>query len=272
MSELLDQLKNKVAFKVNELTYDPKAEEFAKQKKERDEENAARAKQEALNAEKTEKLKKEKHEKVKKLVESEPGIDRIVGIYTRENQDDQLEFHWKAWSDGRIDPPWVGKKSDFDEIVKPAAPQKYEQLMKDYEAFKQNEKKREERKDFSGSRFIGTIFATIFQYLTIFLLIGAGILGSSLAVNLNLYKAWPYRVLYAIYGFFFFFLVIPYVYLYRGFWLRKVPVFYSLIPLIPYKLENRYANKLFSWLCFRPDDEMHSLEEWKTWKKEQGLE
>ncbi len=271
MSQFLDQLKNKIAFKANELTYDPKAEEYAKQKQEKQAADAERAQREKESAEKTKQLRAKKNKEIKILVESEPGIRRIVGIYVREDEPTKIEFAWNPWPTGQQDPNWVGAQSDFDAIVKPAAPEKYTQLMKDYQKFQNDQERRKKRENFSVGRFMGTIFSTILQYLFIFLIVGAGILGSSLAVNLNLYKPWPYRVLYAIYGFFFCFLVIPYVYLYRGYWLRKVPVFYSLIPLIPYRLENEKASKLFGWLSFRPDDEMHSLEEWKMWKKEQGI-
>jgi hypothetical protein len=126
----------------------------------------------------------------------------------------------------------------------------------------------EERKSFSFMRLFGTaggIFTTII--LTFLLFFGA-VLGASLATNLNLYLPTPYRILYAIYGFLLFFLVIPYVLGYRWFWKGKRPRFYSLIPLIPYHLDNRFAAFLFSWLSYKPDDQVDSLMEWKKEQEE----
>ena len=129
----------------------------------------------------------------------------------------------------------------------------------------QEEAKRQAEKEnstFSIFRLIGTIAGTFFGILFIFCLFFLAILGASLATNLNLYHSAPYRIFYAIYGFLFFFLVIPYVLGYRWFWKGKRPKFYSLIPMIPYHLDNRWAALLFSWLSYRPDDQIECLKEW----------
>ena len=119
------------------------------------------------------------------------------------------------------------------------------------------------RNEFSISRLLGKILGTTFSILAVFLLVVFGIFGSSLATNLNLYHTAPYRVLYAIYGFVFFFLVIPYVLLYRWWWKGKQPRFYSLIPLVPYHFDNYYAGILLSWMSYKPDDRIESLKEWQ---------
>jgi len=120
-----------------------------------------------------------------------------------------------------------------------------------------------ERNEFSISRLVGKILGTTVSMLTVFLLVVFGVFGSSLATNLNLYHTAPYRVLYAIYGFVFFFLVIPYVLLYRWWWKGKQPRFYSLIPLVPYHFDNYYAGILLSWMSYKPDDRIDSLKEWR---------
>lgn len=126
----------------------------------------------------------------------------------------------------------------------------------------------EDRATFSFSRLFGTVFSTFFTIFLIFLLFFSAVLGSSLATNLNLYHSAPYRILYAIYGFMFFFVVIPYVLGYRWFWKGKRPVFYSLIPLIPYHLDNKFVAFFFSWLSYKPDDQIASLKEWIKEQKE----
>ena len=119
-----------------------------------------------------------------------------------------------------------------------------------------------DRNTFSFIRMFGTVGGTFFIIFMVFLLFFGAVLGASLATNLNLYLSTPYRILYAIYGFLFFFVVIPYVLGYRWFWKGKRPRFYSLIPLIPYHLDSRFAAFLFSWLSYKPDDQIDSLKEW----------
>jgi cation transport ATPase len=119
-----------------------------------------------------------------------------------------------------------------------------------------------ERATFSFTRMLGTVGGTFFTIFLVFLLFFGAVLGASLATNLNLYLSTPYRILYAIYGSLFFFVIIPYVLGYRWFWKGKRPRFYSLIPLIPYHLDSRVAAFLFSWLSYKPDDQIDSLKEW----------
>lgn len=89
-----------------------------------------------------------------------------------------------------------------------------------------------------------------------------GLMGASIAVNLNVYKPIGFRILYLIYGMIFSPIVIIYGILYRSWWNGKKPVYYSFLPLIPYFFVNRYTQFLLGWLTYRPDNEMWNLEEW----------
>lgn len=126
------------------------------------------------------------------------------------------------------------------------------------------EEERKSRESFDVGRLFGRIFGVIGIMLLVFLVFVLGILGASLATNLNLYRSLPYRILYAIYGFLFFFVVIPYVYGYRYLWKGKKPRFYGLLPLIPYHLDHPWTASFFSWLSYKPDDQIHCLQEWIT--------
>jgi hypothetical protein len=128
----------------------------------------------------------------------------------------------------------------------------------------------EARNEFSILRLLGNVLGTTMTILMVFLLVVFGVYGSSLATNLNLYHAAPYRVLYAIYGFIFFFVVIPYVLLYRWWWNGKKPRFYSLIPLVPYHFDNYYTGLALSWMSYKPDDQVESLKEWLLEQKSQS--
>jgi hypothetical protein len=123
-------------------------------------------------------------------------------------------------------------------------------------------KAEEERKTFSASRLALNVFSILMKILAAFLILVLGVYGASLSANLNLYREYPYRILYAIYGFFLFMFVIPYILLYRWWWNGKKPRFYGLIPIIAGKFVNPTAQTLFGWLTFKPDDRIHALEEW----------
>ena len=187
----------------------------------------------------------------------------------------QFQIH-KATSDPKAE-AFAKKNADAAKQKEELAAKKADEATKKVDkaaAEKEKEDKkaalRQEAKDrntFSFTRLFGTVFSTTLGIVFIFLIFFGAVLGSSLATNLNLYHSAPYRIFYAIYGFIFFFLVIPYVLLYRWFWKGKRPKFYSLIPLIPYHLDNRWTALLFGWLSYKPDDQIASLQEWI---KEQG--
>ena len=192
---IVDNLTNKVALKVHELTYDPEAEKYAAEK-------AA-----ALAAEKK-------------------AADDAAAKVAKEAADTKAEADAKA-------------KAETDAA------------------------ERESRSKFSASRMAGTVLSTIGQILLVFALFAGGIFGASLATNLNVYKSWPYRILYMIYGFLFFPITIIYVLGYRWFWQGKRPVFYSLIPLLPYHIDKPWLAYMFAWLSYRPDETIAALEEWR---------
>ena len=119
------------------------------------------------------------------------------------------------------------------------------------------------RSEFSISGLIADTMKWVAGYFTTFMLILAVLVGASLATNLNIYRNWAYRLLYAVYGGAFFFLVIPYVLLYRWAWMGKRPRFYSILPLVPYHWDGSIGQLFLSWLSFRPDTIVYDLEEWK---------
>ena len=118
----------------------------------------------------------------------------------------------------------------------------------------------EERKTFSIKRLIKRALAITTSVLGMFLVVALGLFSASLATNLNVYRGWPYRLLYAIYGVVFFFIVIPYVLLWRWAFLKKRPRFYAFIPIIGVPIENPILATLLSWFTFEPDDEMQFLD------------
>ena len=120
-----------------------------------------------------------------------------------------------------------------------------------------------ERESFSISRLVGRALGTVMSVVSIFLLIFVCLYGASLATNLNVYRDLPFRILYAVYGILFFWVVIPYVLLYRWWWKGLRPRFYAVFPFVPYHFDNYYAALFLSWMSYKPDDVVHALEEWK---------
>jgi hypothetical protein len=118
-----------------------------------------------------------------------------------------------------------------------------------------------ESESFDFKKLFSEVFGYVGTIVLVFVLLLGGVLGASLATNLNIYKPSLFRILYAIYGFLFFFIVIPYVIGYRYFWLGKKPKFYGLIPLVPYHFDNPIAAFFLSWMSYRPDD-ARNLKEW----------
>jgi cation transport ATPase len=144
-----------------------------------------------------------------------------------------------------------------------------EKAKKEQEAKQQAEEAAEkeriakERAEFSGTRLIGRILKTIGIIVAVALLLIGGVYGASLATNLNVYKSAPFRILYAIWGFLFFWVVIPYVWIYRRFWLHKTPRFYAILPLVPYHFNHPIMSKFFDWITFNPE-EVTALKEWRN--------
>jgi uncharacterized membrane protein YdbT with pleckstrin-like domain len=131
------------------------------------------------------------------------------------------------------------------------------------EAAEKAEKERieKERSEFSFGRLFGRILNTVLIIVLIALLVSGAVYGASLATNLNVYKTAPFRIIYAIWGFFFFWVVIPYVWIYRRFWLGKIPRFYAILPLVPYRFNHPFVARFFDWITYNPI-EVDELKEW----------
>jgi hypothetical protein len=125
-----------------------------------------------------------------------------------------------------------------------------------------NAEKESEREVFNVGQVIAKASEIAGSIIGMFLLVALGVLGASLATNLNVYRSAGFRVLYAIYGFIGFFIVIPYVLGYRWYWKGKRPKFYALLPIVPYHFDNRWAAMLFSWMSYQPDAQIDCLKEW----------
>ncbi len=272
MSSIITAMKNKVAYKVNQLVSDPEAEEFAKEAADRKKKEEERLAKEKASAERLARQKAKSKKETEKLLKSDPGVDKIEQIYTKQNLDGEdeeyVDVSWKPYADGRKDANYTVKKVEFDALVNTVDPEFLKQLYADYEKRQKQAEERQEKANFSTKRMAKHTWETFWSIFRKVIGILLGILAASLAVNLNLYKHWPYRVLYAVFAYFYWYLVIPYVFLYRWFWLGKQPKFYSLLPLVPLRFENRYMAQFYSWLSYKPDDEIESQKEWLTWKKE----
>jgi hypothetical protein len=188
---LINQLKNKIEYQINAATYDPKAEQYAK--------DAA----------------------VRKAIEDKKANDEAV-----------------AKKDADAAAAEAKKKAEADADAAKAAA---------------------EAETFSAGRMTKRALKYVAQILFGFAIFAGAIWGMSLAVNLNVYKDLPYKILYAIYGFVFFFLVIPYSMFYRWMWLGKKPRYYSLLPLVPRHLEHPVTIALFSWISYKPDEHINQL-------------
>ena len=117
---------------------------------------------------------------------------------------------------------------------------------------------------FSLTRVFKKSLSHAYNIFTILFIIFLLCIGASFAVNLNIYKPVPFRILYAIYGFIFAIVVIPYTLLYRWIYLGKAPRYYGFIPLISRYFVHKPIQFLFGWLTYRPDDHMWDLEEWRN--------
>jgi hypothetical protein len=116
---------------------------------------------------------------------------------------------------------------------------------------------------FDAGRLFTKILGYAISVFTVLFILFLLAIGSSFAVNLNIYKPVPFRVLYAIYGLLFSFIVIPYTLLYRWVYLGRPPKYYGFIPLIPRFFIHRPVQFLLGWLTYKPDASMWDLEEWR---------
>lgn len=272
MTSIISQMKNNISYKIQTLVSNPDADAFAAKQEEAKKRQAEREAREKESAERLERQKKKTKRESEILLKQEPGVDRIDSIYTKTNKDGEEEEYvdvvWKPWKDGRQDKNFVTKKRDFDAFVNSVDPELLKTLYANYEKSQEEAKRRVEKANFSVGRMAKTTASNFWSIFSSILLVLIGILSASLATNLNLYKHWLYRLLYAIFAYRYWFLVLPYVLLYRWAYLKKQPVFYSLIPLVPLRFENRFLSQFYSWLSYKPDDEITAQKEWLTWKKE----
>ena len=112
-----------------------------------------------------------------------------------------------------------------------------------------------EKNKFDGYRLTKKIFSIFGIVLLIGLIIGFGLMGTSLAMNLNAYRTFYFRLFYMIYGSIFSFFVISYVFLYLKFWLGKRIPYFSFIPLFETPFSSNFMNDYFGWLTFIPNYE-----------------
>lgn len=182
------------------------------------------------------------------------------------NQDIVNEFFNKSTSaelNKVWQPAWLkilaNKELDFQEGVGIFNEEKATPAQKKAE-IKRQEKAKDEfsvvRMLFNASNYAITVF-------TIAIVVFISMMGSSMAVNLNVYKPYPFKVLYAIYGFVFSLIVVPYVVFYRWLYKGKRPKYYGFLPFIPRFFTNTYVQFLFGWLTYRPDERMWELQEWR---------
>ena len=115
---------------------------------------------------------------------------------------------------------------------------------------------------FSVSRLLSTAVGKAASFVILGTLLFLACLGSSMAVNLNMYKSTPFKVLYAIYGFLFGFVVVPYVLLYRWWWLGKQPTYFGFLPFIPGFFVRPQVQFLLGWLTYKKDPHMGDTQEW----------
>ncbi len=153
------------------------------------------------------------------------------------------------------------KDASIEKLNKEMQDKKYAEAKKLADEKAEQKRIQDERAEFSFSRLMGRIFKTIALIVFVALIFIGGVYGASLAVNLNVYKSAPFRVIYGIWGFLFFWVVIPYVWGYRRFWLGKTPRFYAIMPLVPYRFNHWFMDKFFDWITFRPED-VDELKEW----------
>jgi len=150
---------------------------------------------------------------------------------------------------------------DYEENGKPSyAPWTGQQAARDAEHFKSDAL----NDTFSPGRLFGNAISHTLSIAFILMILFVLGLGSSMAVNLNVYKPVHYRVMYAIWGFFFGWIVLPYVIGYRWLWKGKTPRFYAFIPLIPRFFLNKYVQFLLGWMTYKPDELIWELEEWRN--------
>lgn len=155
----------------------------------------------------------------------------------------------------------IQKNFELDFEEKPGAPVAGAEARA--EAAKVEKFQSDARKDeFSVSRLLSNAANRSVTYIVLGLLLFFACIGSGMAVNLNMYKPMPFKVLYAIYGFLFGFVVVPYVLLYRWYWQGKQPKYYGFIPFVPGFFTKPWVQFLLGWLTYKKDGHIGDTQEW----------
>ena len=155
----------------------------------------------------------------------------------------------------------IAQNFELDYEEKPGAPvanAEAREAAGEVEKF-QNDAKKDE---FSISRLLSNAAGRAIGFIILGTLLFLACLGSSMAVNLNMYKSTPFKVLYAIYGFMFGFVVVPYVLIYRWWWLGKQPAYFGFLPFIPGFFVRPQVQFLLGWLTYKKDPHMGDTQEW----------
>lgn len=116
-------------------------------------------------------------------------------------------------------------------------------------ALEEDQKRRE---TFEPRRLLNQILSIVGTIFLVFLLLGGAGYGASLASNSMIYRTAPFRIAAAVYGGLFFFLVIPYMWIYRRWWLGETPKYYAFMPFVPYEWQHPWTARLLSWMSYTP--------------------
>ena len=81
--------------------------------------------------------------------------------------------------------------------------------------------KHAEESTFNVTRLLTKIAKYVGIAIVVMIVIVIGVTGAMYATNLNRYRSFAFRLFYAFYGFLFFFIVIPYEWIYRRWWLGE---------------------------------------------------
>ena len=209
------------------------------------------------------------------------NIDEIIGkiqqfmdtnVYSRSaTYEVYIQSLNSEFGEMRGDPEWmvavqgavmkIEKNFELDFEEKPGAPVANAEARAEaaqVEKFKSDAAK----DDFSVSRLLSTAAGRAAGFIILGTFLFLACLGSSMAINLNMYKSTPFKVLYGIYGFMFGFVVVPYVLVYRWWWLGKQPAYYGFLPFIPGFFARPQVQFLLGWLTYKNDPHMGDTQEW----------
>jgi hypothetical protein len=139
---------------------------------------------------------------------------------------------------------------------------------KDAEAKKAADAKaKEERNKFSSIRLLGTILKyTLYAILAIGTIV-LGCLGASYSTNLNVYRPWPQRIFYAIYGFLFFIPALFYSVVYRQWMNQHVDPSFGPLPLFDVAEASPTLKSVAPFLLFDGalnKSQIDALREWES--------